>query len=187
MALPVDTKPGDLLGKYRILERIGGGGMAEVFRGRHEKLDRDVAIKVLHSSLAGDPGFIARFEREARLAANLRHANIVQVYDFDSHGDTLFMVMEYVKGGTLKEFLETKNAANEKLPLKEIIRLFSQIASALDYAHEQGMLHRDLKPSNILLDPDGNAYLCDFGIARIIGQSKITRTIDPGNSSLYVA
>ncbi len=83
MSLPIDTRPGDLLGKYRILERIGGGGMAEVFRGRHEKLDRTVAIKVLHSSLAQESDFIARFEREARLAANLRHSNIVQVYDFD--------------------------------------------------------------------------------------------------------
>ncbi len=145
MALSVETQPGDLLGKYRILERIGGGGMAEVFRGRHEKLDRDVAIKVLRSSLAGDPGFIARFEREARLVANLRHSNIVQVFDFDTHGDRLYMVMEYVKGGTLKQFLETKTTAGEKLPLRDILRLLSQIAGALDYAHEQGMLHRDLK------------------------------------------
>ena len=176
MALAVETQPGDLLGKYRILERIGGGGMAEVFRGRHEKLDRDVAIKVLRSSLASDPGFIARFEREARLVANLRHSNIVQVFDFDTHGDRLYMVMEYVKGGTLKQFLETKNEIREKIPLREILRLLSQIAGALDYAHEQGMLHRDLKPSNILLDLDGNTYLSDFGIARIIGQSEITRT-----------
>jgi serine/threonine protein kinase len=130
----------------------------------------------LHSSLTDDPQFIARFEREARLAATLRHPGIVQVYDFDTQGDHLFMVMEYINGGTLKQRLETVNSAGKFLPLKEVSRLFSQIASALDYAHSQKMLHRDLKPSNILLDRSGTAYLTDFGISRIIGSSEITRT-----------
>ncbi len=176
MSLSQITKPGDLLGKYRIIDRIGKGGMAEVYRGRHEKLDRTVAVKILHSSLANDSDFIARFEREARLAANLRHTNIVQVYDFDTQKDRLYMVMEYINGGTLKELLDKQKETGKYLSFRVISRILSQIASALDYAHSQGMLHRDLKPSNILLDKSGNAFLSDFGIARIIGQSGITRS-----------
>ncbi len=176
MSLPVDSNNDNLLGKYKVLERIGLGGMAEVYRGRHEKLNRDVAIKILHSSLTEDPEFIARFEREARLAATLRHPGIVQVFDFDTQGDHLFMVMEYINGGTLKQHLETMKFSGEFMPLQAVSRVFSQIASALDYAHSQNMLHRDLKPSNILLDQTANVYLSDFGIARIMNSDEITRT-----------
>ena len=170
------TPNNNLLGKYQILERIGAGGMAEVYRGRHDKLDRDVAVKVLHSSLTGDPQFIARFEREARLAASLRHPGIVQVYDFDSQGDQLYLVMEFIDGGTLKQRIETLSAKGEFMPLPEISRLLTQIADALDYAHDKGMLHRDMKPSNILLDQADGLYLTDFGIARMLGGEEITRT-----------
>jgi serine/threonine protein kinase len=173
---PSSTPNNNLLGKYQILERIGAGGMAEVYRGRHEKLNRDVAIKVLHSSLTGDPQFIARFEREARLAASLRHPGIVQVFDFDSQGDQLYLVMEFINGGTLKQRLEELKAKGEYMPLPEVSRILSLIADALDYAHDKGMLHRDLKPSNILLDLSDGVYLTDFGIARILGGEEITRT-----------
>jgi len=165
-----------LLGKYTVLERIGTGGMAEVYKGRHEKLGRDVAIKVMHTSLAGDAQFTARFEREARLSASLRHRGIVQVFDFDKQGDRLFLIMEYVNGGTLKQRLETLRAEGRYMPLKEISRIFQQVANALDYAHDQGMLHRDLKPANILLDQSGEAYITDFGIARLLESEEITRT-----------
>jgi serine/threonine protein kinase len=176
MSLPADPVGSILLGKYRVLERIGMGGMAEVFHGRHEKLNRDVAIKIMHSALTEDPLFIARFEREARLAATLRHSGIVQVYDFDTQGDHLFMVMEYINGGTLKQRLESLKSSGEFLPLHEASRIFSQIANALDYAHSRNMLHRDLKPSNILIDRANTVYLTDFGIARSMGSSEITRT-----------
>ena len=165
-----------LLDKYTVHERIGAGGMAEVFRGHHEKLGRDVAIKVMHTSLAGDAQFTARFEREARLAASLRHRNIVQVYDFDKQGDRLFLVMEYINGGTLKQRLEDIKSTGGCLPLTEISRTMQQVANALDYAHSQGMLHRDLKPANILLDQAGDAYITDFGIARLLESEEITRS-----------
>lgn len=165
-----------LLGKYTVLECIGTGGMAEVYLGRHEKLRRDVAIKVMHTTLASDPQFTARFEREARLAASLRHRGIVQVFDFDNQGDRLFLVMEYINGGTLRQRLQTLKAAGQFIPLADVSRVLKQVASALDYAHTQGMLHRDLKPANILLDQAGDAYITDFGIARLLESEEITRT-----------
>jgi len=165
-----------LLGKYKIQDRIGTGGMAEVYRGFHEKLNRTVAVKILHPSLTNDPEFTARFEREARLAANLRHPGIVQVYDFDMQGDLYFLIMEYINGGSLKKHLEDLSSLNEYMPLKEVSRTVRQIANALDYAHDQGMLHRDLKPANILIDDSGNTYLSDFGIARLVDSSEITRS-----------
>ena len=165
-----------LLDKYTVHERIGSGGMAEVFRGHHEKLGRDVAIKVMHTNLAADTQFTARFEREARLAASLRHPNIVQVFDFDKQGDRLFLVMEFINGGTLKQRLEDAKSTGGCIPLTEIKRIMLQVANALDYAHSQGMLHRDLKPANILLDQAGDAYITDFGIARLLDSEEITRS-----------
>lgn len=174
------TQPGSLsgkiLGKYQVLERTGLGGMAEVYRGRHERLNRDVAIKVLHPALINDPEFLARFEREARLVANLRHSNIVQMFDFDTQNDQVFMVMEFIAGGTLKQRLEELKSSGQFMPLSEISSILNQMASALDYAHTQNMLHRDLKPSNILLDTAGNIYLTDFGIAYMLGGTKLTTT-----------
>lgn len=165
-----------LLDKYTVHERIGTGGMAEVFRGHHEKLNRDVAIKVMRTSLAGDAQFTARFEREARLAASLRHPNIVQVFDFDRQNDRLFLVMEFINGGTLKQRLEDIKSAGSYFSLSEIYRIMQQVSNALDYAHSQGMLHRDLKPANILLDQAGDAYITDFGIARLLDSDEITRS-----------
>ena len=176
MPEPEELPDQNLLGKYRIIERIGSGGMAEVYLGRHDKLNRDVAIKVLRPSLIDDPQFTARFEREARLAANLRHPGIVQVFDFDSEGDRHYLVMEYINGGTLKARMQSLRDAGAYMPLDEIHHYLARIADALDYAHEQGMLHRDLKPANILIDPAGNSYLADFGIARLAGEPEITHT-----------
>lgn len=164
------------LGKYRITERLGRGGMAEVYKAYHPRLDRYVAIKVLHSFLAGGEGFLERFEREARAVASLRHPNIVLVHDFDMQDDTYFMVMEYVDGITLKDKIEQLSARGEYMPVDQVISLFQQVTSALDYAHNKGLIHRDIKPSNILLDKGQQAYLTDFGIAHIVSDSQFTVT-----------
>ena len=167
---------GKELGKYRVTERIGRGGMAEVYLGVHTMLDRPVAIKVLHGYLTEDLSFIERFKREAKSVANLRHPNIVQVHDFDIYEDMLFMVMEYIDGTNLHERLVALEREGKRLPIKQVGSIINDIASALDYAHTQGMLHRDVKPSNILLDANGKAYLTDFGIARILSDHKLTAT-----------
>lgn len=172
----VSTLIGKELGKYRITERIGRGGMAEVYLGMHTLLDRPVAIKVLHGYLTEDISFIERFKREAKSVANLRHPNIVQVYDFDVYEDMLFMVMEYIDGTNLHERLVALDNEGKRLPIKQVGSIINDVASALDYAHSQGMLHRDVKPSNILIDKRGKAYLTDFGIARILSDHKLTAT-----------
>jgi serine/threonine protein kinase len=167
---------GKEIGKYRITERIGRGGMAEVYLGVHTHLDRQVAIKVLHSYLLEGGDFIERFKREAKAVASLRHPNIVQVYDFDIQDEIIFMVMEYIEGTNLQQQLVELDKKGKRLPIKQIGSIINDIAGALDYAHSQGMLHRDVKPSNILIDKAGKAYLTDFGIARILGDHKLTAT-----------
>jgi len=167
---------GKEIGKYRITERIGRGGMAEVYLGVHTHLDRPVAIKVLHGHLVEGGDFIERFKREAKAVANLRHPNIVQVYDFDIQDDLIFMVMEYIDGINLQEKLVDLGKRGERLPITQVASIVNDIASALDYAHTLGMLHRDVKPSNIMVGKDGKAYLTDFGIAKIIGDNKLTAT-----------
>jgi serine/threonine protein kinase len=167
---------GKEIGKYRITERIGRGGMADVYLGIHTHLDRKVAIKVLHSFLLEGGDFIERFKREAKAVASLRHPNIVQVYDFDIQDDIIIMVMEYIDGTNLQQLLADLEKKGKRLPIKQIGSIINDIAGALDYAHSQGMLHRDVKPSNILIDKDGKAYLTDFGIAKIVGDHKLTAT-----------
>jgi serine/threonine protein kinase len=167
---------GKEIGKYRITERIGRGGMADVYLGIHTHLDRKVAVKVLHSHLLEGGDFVARFKREAKAVANLRHPNIVQVYDFDVQDDMIFMVMEYVDGVSLHSKLVEVGNRGERLPIKLIGSIINDIAGALDYAHSKGMLHRDIKPSNILLDQNDKAYLTDFGIAKLLDDQKFTAT-----------
>lgn len=167
---------GKEIGKYRITERIGRGGMAEVYLGIHTLLDRKVAIKVLHSHLLEGGDFVARFKREAKAVANLRHPNIVQVHDFDIQDELIFMVMEYIDGTNLHTRLVEVGNKGERLPIKLIGSIINDIAGALDYAHSKAMLHRDIKPSNILLDKDDKAYLTDFGIAKLLDDQKFTAT-----------
>jgi serine/threonine protein kinase/tetratricopeptide (TPR) repeat protein len=170
------TLTGRTLGKYRVGERIGRGGMAEVYEGVHPTLHRKVAIKVLHPHLMESEDFIARFEREARSAASLRQPNIVQVYDFDVEEDIVYMVMEFVDGGSLKDRMLDYAKGQGYLPLQEVADVTRQVDRALDYAHERGLVHRDVKPSNILLDQDGDAFLTDFGIVRIMSDTQFTST-----------
>jgi serine/threonine protein kinase len=165
---------GQSLGKYRILEPLGRGGMAQVFKAYHPQLDRYVAVKVLRSDLVEDEEFLARFRREARAVAALRHPNIVQVFDFDVQDDLYYMVMELLEGDTLKAYLNALRVDGERLPPGELVRIFTDVLAGLSYAHAEGIIHRDLKPANILLTRRGQAVLTDFGIAQIIGGTQYT-------------
>lgn len=164
---------GTMLGKYQIIERLGRGGMAEVYKAYHPQLERYAAVKVLHGFLAEGQDFQARFQREAKAIAALRHPNIVQIYDIDTYDENYFMVMEFIDGGTLKDRLLQ---ASGPLAIREMAHIFREIASALDYAHRQGVLHRDIKPANVLLDQSGRVVLTDFGIARIVSETQFTVT-----------
>ncbi|MCZ7538670.1 MAG: protein kinase [Anaerolineae bacterium] len=177
------------LGKYEIIDRIGRGGMAEVYRGYHAALDRYVAIKLLHSFLADDPEFKERFEREARSVARLKHPNIVQVYDFehDADSDSYYMVMEFINGPTLKDRLFDLSAAGSLLPVAEAVRIIKTAAHALAYAHERKMIHRDVKPANLMLDEDGRVVLTDFGIAKIVTGAHITSSGGMIGTPAYMA
>lgn len=158
---------GDLIGQkfgaYELTELLGRGGMASVYRARQVTMNRDVAVKVIESNLARDPEFVKRFEREAQLVASLSHPHILKVFDFGQQGELLYLVMELLMGGSLRDKI-----ADGGMPLETIERLLDQIASALDFAHGRGIVHRDLKPPNVLLDEQGNAVLTDFGIAKLL-------------------
>ncbi len=162
---------GKTLGRYRIVERIGRGGMADVYKAYQPSLDRYVAIKVLHPFLLEEDGSRERFQREARAVAALRHPNIVQVFDFEAEGDDYFMVMEYIDGPNLKAVLQGEAKAGQWLALNRIEEIITAIGGALAYAHHQGMIHRDIKPHNIMFTAKGQPLLTDFGIAKIISGS----------------
>jgi hypothetical protein len=153
---------GRQLGRYLIQEEIGRGGMARVFRALDTSLKRTVALKVLAPQLALDPEFAQRFEREAVTAANLRHQNIVTIFDVGESDGLRYIAMEYVRGRTLHSLLEERGA----LGLGRAIAIVGPVAAALDYAHTQGAVHRDVKPHNIMIDVDGRVLLTDFGIAQ---------------------
>jgi serine/threonine protein kinase len=165
---------GQNLGAYRVLAQLGQGGMATVYKAYHPKLDRYVAIKMVHQAFLEDPAFVTRFEREAQIVASLDHPHIVPVFDFAEHNGQPYLVMKYIEGSTLKAQL-SKGA----LPLERIIPLMTDIADALDYAHKRGVLHRDIKPSNIVIDTNNVAYITDFGLARIAetGESTLSQDV----------
>ena len=167
---------GSSLGKYRVVARLGRGGMAEVYKAYQPGLDRYVGIKVLHAHLVDDPDFIGRFEREALAIGKLRHPNIVQAVDFDRDGEIYFMAMEFIDGPTLKDEMKARRAANQPFSLEEVSRIFTALCSAIDYAHSRGMVHRDIKPANVMINDEGQVVLTDFGIARIMGATQYTQT-----------
>ncbi len=148
-----------------IEELLGQGGMARVYRGRQENLDRQVAIKVLPPYYAADPAFVERFKLEARAMAQLSHPNIVIIHDSGEENGRLFIMMEYVGGGTLKQKMSSG------MVLGEVTRIIHEVASALTYAHSRGIVHRDVKPVNVLIDVTGRAVLSDFGIAKVLQTS----------------
>jgi beta-lactam-binding protein with PASTA domain/predicted Ser/Thr protein kinase len=157
--------------RYRILERIGSGGMADVFRAEDTHLGRDVAIKVLHRRFAQDQEFVERFRREAKSAAGLQHPNVVAVFDRGEHEGTYYIAMEHLPGRTLREVVEQE----APLPQERAIELGAQILDAAGFAHRRGVIHRDFKSHNVIVDEEGNAKVTDFGIARR-GTSEITET-----------
>lgn len=164
---------GTILGnRYRIEERIGGGGMAVVFRATDLQLGREVAVKTLRGQFGADDEFVRRFRREAQNAASLSHPNIVQTYDVGEDGGTHYIVMELVAGKTLKALIQEQGP----LPVAEAARIGIAIADALAHAHAQGIVHRDIKPHNILLGRDGRVKVADFGIARAAATDTLTRT-----------
>ena len=170
------------LGKYELRERLGRGGMAEVWKAYDPQLERYVAVKLLHADLQSDPEFIMRFSREARVIASLHHPNIVQIHDFqvsqppESNHSTAYMFMDFVEGQTLANYMRTTSRIGKFPSAADIVHLFTSMSRAIDYAHQHGMIHRDIKPANILLDqrhtkqnPLGEPILTDFGIAKLMG------------------
>ncbi|HYI15558.1 MAG TPA: Stk1 family PASTA domain-containing Ser/Thr kinase, partial [Thermomicrobiales bacterium] len=149
-------------GRYRLGEVLGEGGMAVVYRAQDVLLNRPVAVKILRAQYASDESFLRRFEREAQAAAGFSHANIVNVYDVGTDGDQHYIVMEYIRGPSLKDLIRRQGPFS----VDGAIFIIGQVTSALDYAHQRGLIHRDIKPQNILVDRDGNAKVVDFGIAK---------------------
>ncbi|WP_150268538.1 Stk1 family PASTA domain-containing Ser/Thr kinase [Paenibacillus tepidiphilus] len=162
----------ELGGRYQVIERIGGGGMALVYRAHDILLNRNVAIKVLRNQFVHDEEFIRRFRREAQSAASLSHPNVVSIYDVGQEDDIHYIVMEYVEGKNLNEIIK------ERAPLQvdEAVRIASQICDALDHAHHSQIIHRDIKPHNILIGRNGRVKVTDFGIARAVTSTTITQT-----------
>src|SRR5438552_1715991 len=161
-----------LAGRYRLVRLIDRGGMAEVWEGRDEILDRPVAIKVLHPSLAGDGQFQERFRLEAVAAARLAHPNVVATFDTGLDGGVAYIVMELVAGRTLREVLRDEGP----LPMVKAVAMAAAVADALHYAHQAGFVHRDVKPGNILIGYDGRVKVADFGIAKAATDRDLTQS-----------
>jgi len=163
---------GTRLGQYEIVERLGGGGMAVVYRAVQQPLGREVALKALSSELFQDDGFVKRFETEAKTLAKLDHPNILPIYDFEVIDGTAFLTMPLIRGGTLRDILN-------RGPLDPLTswRYLREIGDGLQHAHDAGIVHRDLKPTNVLIHQDGRAMLADFGLARGAGQPTHLTTI----------
>jgi eukaryotic-like serine/threonine-protein kinase len=174
---------GRSLGAYEIREQLGAGGMANVYKAYHPALRRDVAIKILAPHLVGDPLCRARFQREAHTIARLEHRAILPIYDVGEVHGLSYLVMRYVEGGTLADLIGAR-----PLPLDRAVQLIGQVAEALACAHRQGVVHRDIKPANILIDRDGNALLADFGIAKLVEETRqLTSTGARLGTALYMA
>ncbi|MGD8244720.1 MAG: Stk1 family PASTA domain-containing Ser/Thr kinase [Anaerolineae bacterium] len=169
--------------RYRLLSCIGSGGMATVYIGVDMLLQRRVAVKILRERFANDPEFLERFQREARAAANLDHANIVTVHDVGKDGDRHYIVMEYVDGHDLKTLIRQKG----RLHVSEALEIAAQIAAGVGHAHKADVIHRDIKPQNVLVTPDGQAKVVDFGIARALSESGLTDSNTVWGSPMYLA
>ncbi|TPE68163.1 Stk1 family PASTA domain-containing Ser/Thr kinase [Halalkalibacterium halodurans] len=170
-------------GRYEILETIGGGGMADVYKAMDVILDRQVAVKVLQAQFSKDEQFIKRFRREAQAATSLAHQNVVSIYDVGEEENLYYIVMEYVEGPTLKELIQQRGP----LPVDETIDIMSQMMAAISHAHMNQIVHRDIKPHNILIGEDGVVKVTDFGIARAMSSATITHTNSVMGSVHYLS
>ena len=198
----MNTEPRQL-GKYELYEQLGQGGMGDVWKAFDPQLRRFVAIKLLLADLQADPGFVARFKREAQFIASLHHPNIVQIHDFHFDASstperpTAYMVMDYIEGQTLADYIHNTSHRGQFPPAIDIVNLFTSISLAIDYAHQKGVVHRDIKPANILLDkrstsrgkrnPMGEPILTDFGIARLQGPSTLISSRLGLGTPLYIS
>jgi tRNA A-37 threonylcarbamoyl transferase component Bud32 len=180
-----NIQPGQMLGPYRIMNQIGKGGMANVYKAYQASVDRYVAIKVLPTQLAESKEFAIRFHQEARIIAMLEHSHILPVFDYGETDGIAYFVMRYLEAGTLKDKMES----GRPLPLNEIDRIFTQLAEALSYAHSHGVVHRDLKPANALIDSFGNVFLTDFGIAKLLESAspRLTQTDAVMGTPAYIS
>jgi branched-chain amino acid transport system substrate-binding protein len=176
-----------LAGRYQIQELVGQGGMSAVYKAYDTNLKRVVAIKMIHTHLSSDPGFVSRFEEEATAIAQLRHPNIVQVHDFNNEDQTYYMVTEFIPGETLQDQLKRLNTIERRMPLNHVIEYMVNICQAADYAHNRGVVHRDIKPANIMLSVHKQAILMDFGIAKIIGGQHYTAPGAVVGTALYMS
>ncbi len=176
-----------LNGRYKIEELLGQGGMSSVYKGNDPNLSRSVAIKLIHSHLSNNPEFVRRFEQEAAAVAQLRHPNIIQVYDFANEGDVYYMVLEYVPGETLQDQLEALSNSGKRMEVAEVASILASVGDAVAYAHEKGMIHRDLKPANVMIRPNGDPILMDFGVAKMLGGAQHTATGAVIGTALYMA
>ena len=166
----MDLSPGRELGPYRLVERVGRGGMGLVYKAYQASLARYVAVKVLTDEMAGDDAFRARFREEAISIAGLRHPNIMAVFDYGEIDGGAYIVTEFIDGGTLDQQL------GRPLPSHYVTEILKPVAAALDYAHARGVIHRDIKPSNILLSREGTPIFADFGLARMIAPDREVTT-----------
>ena len=166
-----NLQPGQMLGPYQIISQVGQGGMATVYKAYHAAMDRYVAVKVLPHQFMHDSVFLGRFQQEVHLIAKLEHAHILPVYDYGESEGLPYLVMRFLDAGTLKNRMKASPQAavgRPGLSMVEIDRIFTQMADALSYAHDQGVIHRDIKPSNIILDHRGDVFLIEVGIAKLI-------------------
>src|SRR6478672_7955321 len=164
----MDQRSNQPIKGYELQNELGAGGFGAVYRATQPLLGREVAVKIIQPRYANHPNFIRNFEAEAQLVARLEHPYIVPLYDYWRDPSGAYLVMRYVRGGSLLNYLREGPWA-----LNDTVRLLDQIGGALTVAHRQGVIHRDVKPANILLDEDHNAYLADFGIAQALGNSDL--------------
>ena len=172
-----------LANRYQIMKRLGEGGMADVYLAYDELLHREVAIKVLRGNLALDPIALLRFQREANAASGLNHPNIVEVYDVGEEQGQHYIVMEYVRGKSLKQLIQQRGA----LEKKEALAIMDQLVSAVNEAHRNNTIHRDIKPQNVLIKDDGTVKIADFGIATVADALQLTQADTVLGSVHYLA
>jgi serine/threonine protein kinase len=162
--------------RYEILELLGQGGMSAVYKANDPNLKRVVAVKLIHSHLSNDPQFVRRFEEEAAAVAQLRHPNLIQVFDFNNDDDTYYIVFEFVPGETVQARLKRLREADRPMGITDTTKLIAQAADGLHYAHNKGLIHRDIKPANIMINVQNAPIVMDFGIAKIMGGTQHTAT-----------